>query len=287
MSDEILRRARPWLGTMVDVTVRAGNVDTARHALEAAFSAMARVHRLMSPIEPASDVAAINRAAAGESVAVSRETFTVLAFCERLNRASQGLFDPCCAANSAGRWADLTLDHDSLRVWVRQRVRMDLGGVAKGYAVDEAVRAACAAGASSGLINAGGDMRAWGDTPVAVHIRHPVQRAGIPAGNLSNAALATSALGESRYVNTICFGAPLPFVSASVTAPDCMAADALTKVVLASPAPPLTLLAEYNAAALVIDPDGAIYLTRQPLLPEINIVNVRASERDALEIAHV
>lgn len=291
MSSVTVRRARPWLGTLVDVTVRAGDVYAARWALEAAFRAIERVHRLMSPVEPASDVAAINRALAGTTMAVSRETFVVLAFCEHLNRASQGVFDPCCAEasdNGASRCTDLGLDPDGFRVRVRRPVRLDLGGVAKGYAVDEAVRAACTAGASGGVVNAGGDMRAWGDAPVTVQIRDPRQRAsGVSVGELKNAALATSALGGSQYVNPLNAGAALPFISASVTAPDCIAADALTKVVLTSPAPPLVLLAEFNAAALVIDHAGRIFSTRAPLLAGMPIANALTADCDELEISHV
>jgi thiamine biosynthesis lipoprotein len=262
-------------------------------ALAAAFAVIERVHRLMSSIEPASDVAAINRAPAGTTVAVARETFVVLAFCARLNRASEGVFDPCCAAAAgdgvAGRCTALGLDQDGFLVHVKGRpVCLDLGGVAKGYAVDEAVRAARTAGAHCGVINAGGDMRAWGDTQLAVHIRQPIDNSVISVGGLCNAALATSAIGGSQYVNPLKAGAALPFISASVTAPDCMAADALTKVVLTSAEAPLALLTEFNAAALVIDPAGRIFSTRAPLLPGMPIATRRrAPERDELEIIHV
>jgi thiamine biosynthesis lipoprotein len=290
MSSVTMRRARPWLGTVVDVSVRAPDVKAAGLALAGAFAVIERVHRLMSPSEPASDVAAINRALAGTTVAVARETFAVLAFCARLNRASQGVFDPCCTAaiDGAGRFTDLALDPDGSRVRVQQPVRLDLGGVAKGYAVDEAVRVARTAGADGGLINAGGDMRAWGDAPIAVHVRHPIENSVIAVGSLGNAALATSAIGSSQYVNPLKAGMALPFISASVTTPDCMAADALTKVVLTSPAPPLPLLAEFSAAALVIDPAGRIFSTRAPLLPEMLIAKrAHAPRRDESETIHV
>lgn len=290
MSSVTLRRARPWLGTLVDVTVQARDEATAQRALDAAFHVVARVHTMMSPVDQASDVAAINRAAAGETVTVSRETFVVLAFCERLHRASRGIFDPCRVADdgAAGRWAAVTLDHAGARVRVAEQVRLDLGGVAKGYAVDIAMRAARAGGAISGLINAGGDMRAWGGAPVAVHIRDPRQRgAGIAVGRLHNTSLATSALGDSDYYNPLYPGVPSPFTSASITAPECMAADALTKVVLLSPVSPLALLAQFNAAALVIDRDGGVFSSRAPLLQGMSIADALTRDCDELEVGYV
>ena len=76
---------------------------------------------------------------------------------------SDGIFDPCLPSQP-GRLCDLTVSVAGLSPWASCRVPMelDLGGIAKGYAIDRGIEALRAAGCSSGLINAGGDLRVYG-----------------------------------------------------------------------------------------------------------------------------
>lgn len=68
----MMRRAQPWLGTVVEVTVGDGNAD--EPAMRAAFDVIAEVHRLMSFHDEASDVARLNRAGTGEQIEVHPRT---------------------------------------------------------------------------------------------------------------------------------------------------------------------------------------------------------------------
>jgi len=136
------------------------------------------------------------------------------------------------------------LGHD--RVRFERALRVDLSGIAKGYAVDRAVNALQCAGVQRILVNAGGDLRIAGPWEQAVWLRHPqAPHLSAAAMSLRNAALATSATYYSRRRT------PQGEVSAlfeprraraytqagsvSVRAADCMSADALTKVVLFAP----------------------------------------------------
>jgi hypothetical protein len=117
----------------------------------------------------------------------------------------------------------------------RRPVTIDLGGIAKGFAVDRAVEALQKAGAISGIVNAGGDLRVFGEHAQEVQIRHPLYP-GRTAGmvRLRDRALATSA----RYFAPALFDGrsrqPLPDeISVTVAARDCLTADALTKIALA------------------------------------------------------
>ncbi len=94
-----LRRARPLLGTLVDIGIEASNATTARQALAAAFAEIATVHRLMSFHEAGSDLARLNRARPGERVAVDIRTAEVLRQAEALRVASGGAFD-CAVAQT-------------------------------------------------------------------------------------------------------------------------------------------------------------------------------------------
>src|SRR5262252_5228421 len=96
-----LRRARPLLGTIVEVSVH-GTPSSLAHALEAAFAAVAAVHRLMSFHDAASDVSRLNRDALHAPVRVDPRTWSVLAAARRVSAASSGLFDVTVAAPPRG-----------------------------------------------------------------------------------------------------------------------------------------------------------------------------------------
>lgn len=216
-----LRRARPWLGTLVDIGVPTG-CDA---ALEAAFDAVALAHRLMSVQDAGSDLSRAHAAAVGVPVAIHRWTAEVLRLSQDLQARSEGLFD---VARGTGRWAlhPEQDDADPCLVRLDANTRLDLGGIAKGWAVDQAVRAARAAGAAAVWVNAGGDLRTEG---VTVPVRLRDERAGGVHQwlQLRDGAIATSDFtpgARSELAGT------LRAAHVSVAAPECVWADALTKV---------------------------------------------------------
>jgi FAD:protein FMN transferase len=155
----VISRLRVALGTFVAIDAQADGENVAQRGVEAAFQAICTVQRLMHPTR-GTDLTALTDCASGTAVALHPWTWEVLELCARLNRASRGLFDPCLST-APGRFADLRL-LDRHRVSIRAQVHVDLGGIAKGYAVDRAVDALRAAGCSGGLVNAGGDVAAFG-----------------------------------------------------------------------------------------------------------------------------
>src|SRR5215471_2997844 len=88
-----IRRARPLLGTFVEIAATGSTVDAAEAAVEAAFSAVATVHRLMSFHDTDSDVSRLNRGAALHAVKVDHRTYQVLETARDLHRRSGGMFD--------------------------------------------------------------------------------------------------------------------------------------------------------------------------------------------------
>src|SRR6266436_2823256 len=88
-----IRRARPLLGTFVEIAVAGQTFDAAEAAVEAAFSAVATVHRLMSFHETDSDVSRLNRGAASGAVRVHDWTYQVLEAACDLHCRSGGIFD--------------------------------------------------------------------------------------------------------------------------------------------------------------------------------------------------
>lgn len=278
-----IRRARPLLGTLVEIRASAtGPQARLQAAIDAAFAAVERVQRLMSFHDAGSEVSALNREALHLPLRVDAQTWTVLAAAQRLSRLSQGAFDITVAARlqdwgylpptsasapiaCVGNWTDIELLDDA-RVRFHRPLRIDLGGIAKGYSVDCAIDALQQAGIETALVNAGGDLRVLGSQPQTVQLRHPRQPAlAAHALTLCNEALATSANYYSRRVSGAGEISPLldprsrqPWLgsaSVSVRAGDCMSADALTKLVLfAAPELAERVLAAYDAQAYVQQP---------------------------------
>ncbi len=278
-----IRRARPLLGTLVEIRASAAGPQAfLQSAIDAAFAAVERVQRLMSFHDADSEVSALNREALSQPLRVDVQTWAVLAVAQRLSQLSGGAFDIAVGAHlqdwgylpptpapapvaCAGNWADIELLDDA-RVRFHRPLRIDLGGIAKGYAVDCAIAVLQQAGIETALVNAGGDLRALGEHAQSVQLRHPQHPAlAAHALTLCNEALATSANYYSRRTSAVGEVSPLldprsrqPWLgsaSVSVRAADCMSADALTKVVLfAAPELAERVLAAYDAQAYVQQP---------------------------------
>jgi FAD:protein FMN transferase len=272
------RRAQPWLGTLVDISIADACDDAALHAaFDAAFSAIARVHRCMSFHERDSDVSRINHARAGERVEVDVATHGVIRHALALFDESAGIFDVACAARLV-EWEYLPAQGDSaafrpsgemIAVDADCAIRklhagwIDLGGIAKGHAVDAAIEALEQCGIRSACVNAGGDLRVLGTTTYEVSIRDPHDPTSIASRlSISDGALATSGAYFTRkqhgdelrsaLIDGRSGVAVTRDFSVSVQAPTCMAADALTKIVAATGNANHQVLAKYDATALII-----------------------------------
>ena len=276
-----VRRARPALGTFVEITARGDNEAILHDAIDRAFDVIARVNRKMSFHHSDSDVSRINREAFQRGVTVDPWTWRVLQAAQRLSHESDGIFDITVARKlmlwkylprqyrnvRKGNWRDIVLEKNRT-VRFRNRVVVDLGGIAKGFAVDRAVKALKCAGVRSGVVNAGGDLRVFGLRSELVHLRHPDEPMR-PAGAISlrERALASSGIyfAQKRHgkavISSLLDGrtcrSSRKLISVSVAASICMIADALTKIVFAVGAKSVPLLARYDADVLLLERDGA------------------------------
>lgn len=268
-----LRRARPWLGTLVEISV-AAEFDTPAllAAVEAAYAVIAEVHAAMSVHELDSELSRLNRSAHLEAVSVSAEVLAVLRAALAFAEDSDGAFDPVVGgrltrlgllpvtevtAAPQANWRDVLIDGD--RVRFRQPLRLDFGGIAKGYAVDLAIERLRAAGMTEAQVNAGGDLRVFGPAPQRIALRDPrAPSQWSQIVELDDQALATSApyyaagSSPSALIDPRS-GSPYAGTdSISVIAPSCRVADALTKVALfATPARLEALLEQHDARLLI------------------------------------
>ena len=222
-------------------------------AMHEAFEIFGRVGALMHPARAGSDLERIAAAGHDDDVAVDRWTYEVLSLANALSVLTNGLFDPCLA-HRPGRMADLDLSTPD-RVRCHAPVAIDLGGIAKGFAVDLAVDALRAGGCEAGLVNAGGDLRVFGAAARSVHVRLP--RNAVAQVELANVALAVSSpKSETSPVEHRGFyrGTDGEFIEGrvvAVVAAKAAVADALTKCVMLCSAQQIEpVLRRYEARVL-------------------------------------
>jgi thiamine biosynthesis lipoprotein len=228
-------RLRIGMGTIIAISAEADTARSALSGIEAAFEVIGQVERLMHPTRAGSDLRAIRQGTLGLPLAVHAWTWEVLALSRRLNQASQGTFDPCLP-DTTGRFADLEFAAPQ-SVIPHRPLHIDLGGIAKGYAVDRALMALRAAGCHGGLVNAGGDLAVFGNRNHTIVIRD--QGVGDSLIELKNGALATSDVcsaarpAEHRGYYHGVNRREIRAGKVSVSAASAAIADALTKCLLA------------------------------------------------------
>ena len=250
----MIRRARPLLGTLVEIRAVAEPA-----AVAAAFEAIAQTHALMSFQDPASELSRLNRDAWREPVPVHPWTWRVLCAARWLHAHSDGAFDCTVRDEEAGARMDAVELLPGHKVRFTRRLRLDLSGIAKGFAVDRALDRLRRSGLRA-IVNAGGDLRVFGPEAEPIAMRDPDQpHAMRPLGALSNGAFATSAPYYSEHegywsVRDPARGtSPRRYRSVSVLAPTCLRADALTKVVWVRGVEAVRpLLARLRAEAIVL-----------------------------------
>jgi len=288
-SDKV-RRARPLLGTFVEIELAGAGNSKLNTAIDAAFEAVADVHRLMSFHEPGSDVSQLNRDAYHRPVRVHAWTYQVLTAAMDLHSRSRCMFDVAIAPVLQTMRLLPGIEDDlsspaklpcfgAIQLLPRQTVRfgypgmkIDLGGIAKGFAVDRAIELLRDLNPSNGMVNAGGDLAAFGPDPQTIHVRDPRDpRRSICSVNITDEALASTGqwfdlfhsadTADTAIIDPRTQMPVRSVVGATVRAPTCMVADALTKIVMIAGTDASELLEHYQASALLISADGDVQIT--------------------------
>ena len=194
------------LGTFVEISARGAPDRELATVVDRAFATMERVQQRMSVHDPRSELSRVNAEAFLRPVRVSDETLEVLRRGLEIARASDGSFDftiapilagwgllpPQLRRRGCGNWRDVILQRGR-RVRFAKPLAIDLGGIAKGFAVDAAITSLRADKVVSASVNAGGDLRVFGPETSRIHLRHPISAEPLPHPiPLRNAALATS-----------------------------------------------------------------------------------------------
>ncbi len=213
------------MGTTCTLVAVADDRERARDALGRAEAALRRVEALMSTWLADSEASRLNRARAGERVALSSETLAVLQTARQAASQTEGAFDITCGpvielwreagrrgrlpsqseieqARAASSWRSIELMEGGAAKLV-DTVQVDLGGIAKGYGIDRAVEAMRAAGARGGLVDVGGDLRCFGQPPDGsvwtVDVRDPFGEGRLVELGLAGGGVCTSG-SYARFV---------------------------------------------------------------------------------------
>lgn len=244
-----------------------------------------KIDNLMSFHQRQSNLSELNQFAYEYPVIVDAMTYEVLALAKELFTNTGGSYD-CTVAQHLqiqgllphaieirhtnvqavhNHWHSLEhliLTNDSI-VSFNKPLLIDLGGIAKGYAVDQACKVLMSCGVTAACVNAGGDLRVFGEQQTDIHIRHPLQpQQLIYAGQLRNGALASSAnyfieqcptsKRKSALIDPHSGNPILTQKSFSVIAPTCAIADGLVKALAVDQDLSASYFKHYEAQALIV-----------------------------------
>ncbi|MCG6899972.1 MAG: FAD:protein FMN transferase [Gammaproteobacteria bacterium] len=206
------------MGTSINVELWHDDAEQGRALTQSVMDEMQRIDDLMSTYKPTSELSYINAHAADGPVAVSTELLSLIIRALDYSVITDGAFDITYA--SAGQYYDYrkgkkptdlqleealpAINYRHVKIdpqrstieFLQDGVRIDLGGIAKGYAVDRSMEILRLAGVENAIVSAGGDSRVIGkhlDRPWNVGIRNPRDRHSIVSMiPLENAAISTS-----------------------------------------------------------------------------------------------
>ena len=214
------------MGTEIALEIWHQNPNRAEVCANQVFTEMRRIDALMSPFKPDSELSKINNLAADQTVIISDELFSLIGESIKYSALSSGAFD--ITFSSVGYLYDyrlkkhpsnaiinellpainyrhLVLDKSKRSIrYAMKGVRIDLGGIAKGYAIDNAVAMLRACGVDNGVVKAGGDSFMIGTRngrPWMLGVKHPRQENKIVLRlPLSNVAVSTSGDYERFFI---------------------------------------------------------------------------------------
>ena len=307
---EWLGDARPMMGTEVSVYLWSNEPEAGLAALEAVFQEADRIDRLMSTYKDDSEISKINRTAAESAVVVSHELYQLIARSLEISVLTQGAFD--ITYDSVGQHYDfrerqrpddetvvselenidyryVELDDQSASIrFLQDGVRINLGGIAKGYVVERGIDILRSKGIENAIVTAGGDSRLLGDRrgrPWMVGIRDPRKDGEVAISvPLQDEAISTSGDYERffdedgvRYHHIIQPGTGMPASgvhSATVFGPDAITTDALSTSVFVMGVDlglrMIAVLPDYES--IVIDAEGQVFFSdglEQPQNPAV------------------
>jgi FAD:protein FMN transferase len=298
------RKVLKLMGNRFEITVVSDNESFASACIEDAVSEISRIEKLLTTFNESSQTNLVNRNAGIAPVKVDREVFDIIQRSKRISDLTQGAFDISYGSVDKKLWnfdktmkslpdpetalksvhlinyRNILLDDNKCTVFLKERgMRIGFGGIGKGYAAERAKYILQQKGIESGIVNASGDLTAWGHQPngkewtIAIAdpntALHPLSYLTI-----TNVAIATSGNYEKfitikgkRYSHTIDPKTGLPVCgikSVTIISPNAEIADAMaTPVMIMGIKAGLNMVNQVKGlACIIVDDDDKIYTSK-------------------------
>ncbi len=225
---KIIKETRFLMGTLFDITVSHPDVEQARKAIDKAFDEIQRIEGLTSNFSSKSEITKINQNAGKQAYPVSKELYILLQKSIQYSQHANGTFDLTIGAiqdlwkfeDEKGTvpapetiirllplvdFRNISLEeNDQVRLKIKG-TKLDLGAVAKGYAVDRGIDVLKKNNIDNAILNGGGDLKSIGEkspgVPWKIGVRHPRKPSGVIASlDGKNNAIATSGDYQKYFV---------------------------------------------------------------------------------------
>ena len=300
---QVVKKASKLMGNHFELTVVSDDEKFADESIEAGIEEIRRIEKLLTTFSDDSETNLVNRNAGISAVAVSRETFNLVQRSIKISEVTQGAFDITYGSIDKRLWnfdlnmtslpdaetakkmvrlinyKNVVLDEEKCTVFLREEgMRIGFGGIGKGYAADRAKHIMKQMGVECGVVNASGDLSAWGlqpnGKPWTVGIVRPdLSHEVFSYLNITDMAVATSGnyekfimIGGKKYSHTINPRTGLPvsgIKSVTIITTHAEIADAMaTPVTVMGIKAGLDLINQMkNIEAIVIDDHDKLYVS--------------------------
>lgn len=294
------RRSAKLMGNIFSFNVLAENEEVAHTGIDLAINEIKRIESLLTTFDDRSQVNQINKYAGVKPVVVDREVFQLIQRAIRISDLTQGGFDITYGSIDKTLWnfdqtmsslpdpelakrmvhlinyRNILLNDKDCSVMLKNKgMRIGFGGIGKGYAADRAKKVLIDLGFADGVVNASGDLTAWGNqatgSPWTISIANPESRVPFAQFPVCDMSVATSGdyekfvtIAGQRYSHTIDPRTGLPargIKSVTVISPIAELSDALaTPITVMGVKPGLHMINQMqNVACIVIDENNRIY----------------------------
>lgn len=304
VEQKLFKRGLKLMGNHFEISVVSDDEAWADERIDMGVNEIRRIEKILTTFKDDSETNLINRNAGIQPVKVSEEVFRLIERSKRISEITQGAFDISYGSIDKRLWnfdktmtslpdpklakqmvrlinyRNIILDQKEQTVFLKEEgMRIGFGGIGKGYAAEMAKLVMQAAGVTSGIVNASGDLTAWGfqpdGKPWTIGIVHP-DAAHLPFSymNITDMAVATSGNYEKfvvidgkKYSHTINPRTGLPvrgIKSVTIISPNAELCDALaTPVTIMGVGAGIHLINQLNGIeCVVIDDDNRLYASK-------------------------
>lgn len=298
------RRVLKLMGNRFEITVVANDGEWAQERITDAVKEISRIEKLLTTFDENSQTNLINRNAGIAPVKVDKEVFDIIRRSKRLSAITQGAFDITYGSVDKSLWnfdksmtslpdhltakkfvrlinyQNIILNEEKCTVFMKEKgMRIGFGGIGKGYAAERAKYILQQQGVESGIVNAAGDLAAWGYQPdgkdwtIGIADPNAVQHA-FSYLSITNMAIATSGnyekyvmIGGKKYSHTIDPKTGLPvsgIKSVTIISPNAEIADAMaTPVMIMGIKVGLNMINQLKGiGCIIIDDNDKIYTSK-------------------------